>query len=249
MHPTDLFKRITPVETYGEAANVLRERWQDTSFAVGFCNAHAVNLAYTDRNFLASMLSSDLLLRDGIGMKIAMRLMSYPSEVNANGTDLIPEMLRSLRGRRIALYGTQQPWLGIAADRVRAYGLQVCDVMDGFQKPETYLRSAALTRPGIVLLGMGMPRQEKIMVLLKQNSGLPLLIISGGAILDFLGGRFPRAPLWMRRCGLEWFFRLCLEPERLWSRYILGNPKFLARILYLRLQNLLAQTISEANAQ
>jgi len=63
--------------------------------------------------------------------------------------------------------------------------------------------------------------------------GFPCLIVCGGAIIDFLGGKMPRAPRWMRRAGLEWAFRLGLEPRRLFRRYVIGNPVFLARTLSL----------------
>jgi exopolysaccharide biosynthesis WecB/TagA/CpsF family protein len=61
----------------------------------------------------------------------------------------------------------------------------------------------------------------------------PCTIAAGGAILDFWAGRFPRAPLWMRRAGIEWVFRLLREPRRLWRRYVLGNPLLLWRALRL----------------
>jgi UDP-N-acetyl-D-mannosaminuronic acid transferase (WecB/TagA/CpsF family) len=57
----------------------------------------------------------------------------------------------------------------------------------------------------------------------------PLLIVNGGAILDFMAHRFKRAPRVLRRLGLEWLFRLLLEPARLWRRYLLGNLVFLWR--------------------
>jgi UDP-N-acetyl-D-mannosaminuronic acid transferase (WecB/TagA/CpsF family) len=59
--------------------------------------------------------------------------------------------------------------------------------------------------------------------------------IAVGALLDFLSGRVPRAPLWMRRLRLEWLFRLWIEPGRLWRRYVVGNPLFLVRVLAQKL--------------
>jgi exopolysaccharide biosynthesis WecB/TagA/CpsF family protein len=55
--------------------------------------------------------------------------------------------------------------------------------------------------------------------------------IAVGALLDFVSGAVPRAPAWVRRFRLEWIYRLYREPGRLWRRYILGNPVFLARVL------------------
>jgi exopolysaccharide biosynthesis WecB/TagA/CpsF family protein len=63
------------------------------------------------------------------------------------------------------------------------------------------------------------------------------LPIAVGALLDFLSGMVPRAPAWMRRLRLEWVFRLIVEPGRLWRRYILGNPVFLARVMRQKLSS------------
>ena len=56
-----------------------------------------------------------------------------------------------------------------------------------------------------------------------------------GAFFDFITGEVPRAPEWMNRFGLEWVHRLAQEPKRMWRRYILGNPKFVWRVLKQRL--------------
>jgi exopolysaccharide biosynthesis WecB/TagA/CpsF family protein len=80
---------------------------------------------------------------------------------------------------------------------------------------------------------MGMPKQEAVAARLAA-SGVPCLIVCGGAILDFLGGKVHRAPRWMRRLGCEWVFRLMSEPKRLFTRYVLGNPMFLLRTLIFK---------------
>jgi exopolysaccharide biosynthesis WecB/TagA/CpsF family protein len=61
----------------------------------------------------------------------------------------------------------------------------------------------------------------------------PCVIVCGGAIIDFLGGKVSRAPLWLRRMGMEWAYRLAVEPMRLFRRYVIGNPLFLSRALRL----------------
>ena len=73
-----------------------------------------------------------------------------------------------------------------------------------------------------------MPKQEAVAARLAA-SGVPCLIVCGGAILDFLGGKVARAPGWLRRLGGEWVFRLVKEPRRLFMRYVVGNPMFLLR--------------------
>jgi UDP-N-acetyl-D-mannosaminuronic acid transferase (WecB/TagA/CpsF family) len=83
-----------------------------------------------------------------------------------------------------------------------------------------------------------MPKQERVAVALRATLDEPALIVNGGAVLDFLGERFPRALSWMRSAGLEWLFRLALEPARLYGRYVAGAGPFLSRVVRLRLQSL-----------
>jgi len=87
-----------------------------------------------------------------------------------------------------------------------------------------------------VVLGMGMPKQETVAQQLRAAVSGPILIINGGAVLDFLADRFQRAPPLLRSLGLEWLFRLLLEPRRLWRRYIVGNIVFLARAASLAIR-------------
>jgi N-acetylglucosaminyldiphosphoundecaprenol N-acetyl-beta-D-mannosaminyltransferase len=100
------------------------------------------------------------------------------------------------------------------------------------------VRLATEHRPSLIVLGMGMPRQEEIASLLRGVLDHPCTIVCGGAIIDFLGKKTSRAPLWMRRTGLEWLYRLALEPRRLFRRYVIGNPLFLWRALRLAVQSL-----------
>ena len=91
-------------------------------------------------------------------------------------------------------------------------------------------------RPDILLVAMGVPRQEFWIAknITPRHCTLPMAV---GALLDFLSGTVPRAPAWMRRLRLEWVFRLIIEPGRLWRRYILGNPVFLARVVRQKLSS------------
>lgn len=76
---------------------------------------------------------------------------------------------------------------------------------------------------------MGMPKQELVSQQLSQQLQHPALIINGGGIVDFMSGTKQRAPVWLRKIGMEWSYRLFLEPKRLWRRYVIGNIVFLWR--------------------
>jgi N-acetylglucosaminyldiphosphoundecaprenol N-acetyl-beta-D-mannosaminyltransferase len=205
------------------------------SRVLAFVNAHAMNSAAASPEFFDAVMSADLVLRDGAGMAILMRLLHEVPGLNLNGTDLIPKILRLYAGRPIALFGTQEPYLEAARNVVttRLAPGSECITAHGFLDTASYLQLAAQQRPSVIVLGMGMPRQEEVAAVLRGALDYPCLIICGGAIIDFLGGKTSRAPGWMRAAGLEWAYRLALEPKRLFRRYVLGNPLFLARALRL----------------
>nr|WP_180206353.1 WecB/TagA/CpsF family glycosyltransferase [Pseudomonas sp. SbOxS1]NYU06584.1 WecB/TagA/CpsF family glycosyltransferase [Pseudomonas sp. SbOxS1] len=198
---------------------------------LGFVNAHAMNLVAKDNAYYQALSAADVLLRDGSGMSILFRRMGREPGLNMNGTDFIPKLLSAYKGRRVALWGTQEPFLVNAAKHCEAaLAVDVVSVHHGFADVETYLELARQHQPELVVLGMGMPRQEVVAARLAA-SGVPCLIVCGGAILDFLGGKVNRAPQWMRGLGCEWVFRLVSEPKRLFSRYVVGNPMFILRTL------------------
>lgn len=89
----------------------------------------------------------------------------------------------------------------------------------------------ASARPDIVWVGLSTPKQERFMAAYHQRVRCSLMI-GVGAAFDMHTGRTSQAPKWMQRSGLEWFYRLMTEPRRLWKRYLLNNPVFIARIVH-----------------
>ena len=84
-------------------------------------------------------------------------------------------------------------------------------------------------KPDIMWIGLSTPKQERFMA--EYLSKLDTTLMFGvGAAFDFHSGNISQAPHWMQCCGLEWFYRLCSEPKRLWRRYLLNNPRFLYNI-------------------
>jgi exopolysaccharide biosynthesis WecB/TagA/CpsF family protein len=231
-----LIVKIEDVHTPADEQQLLARLAQPRQpFVLAFANAHAMNGLTASRSFSEALGSADMVLRDGSGMAALFRLLGMPPGRNLNGTDLIPQLLAQFNGRGIALFGTQNPYLERALRVVeREFAPQSrCVRANGFLDELEYVALAATHRPALIVLGMGMPRQEEVAVALRSALAYPCLIVCGGAIIDFLGGKTPRAPLWMRQLGLEWLFRLGLEPRRLFQRYVIGNPLFLARALRL----------------
>lgn len=203
----------------------------EVATVLGFVNAHAMNLVAGNSDYYDALSAADVLLRDGSGMALLFRRLGRVPGMNMNGTDLIPKLLAAFKGRRVAFWGTEEPFLGNAVRHCEAvFAVNVVSAHHGFAEVDAYINLARQSQPELVVLGMGMPKQEAVAARLAA-SGVPCLIVCGGAILDFLGGKVTRAPRWVRRIGCEWVFRLLSEPKRLFRRYVLGNPMFMLRTL------------------
>ncbi|QHI99978.1 WecB/TagA/CpsF family glycosyltransferase [Xylophilus rhododendri] len=205
---------------------------------LAFVNAHAMNSAAHSPEFHAALLAADLVLRDGSGMATLYRMLGREPGLNLNGTDLIPRIMAKYDGKRIALFGTRDEYASRARDSMadELTPHSQIDSVHGFHDLDIYVAMAMHQRPDLIVLGMGMPKQELLAVeLRKALKNTPCLIICGGAIIDFLGGKTTRAPQWVRNMGCEWVFRLALEPRRLFMRYVVGNPVFLMRATTLKL--------------
>lgn len=201
----------------------------EAATVLGFVNAHAMNLVAGNTDYYQALAAADVLLRDGSGMAILFRRLGLMPGLNMNGTDFIPKLLAAYTGKRVAFWGTQEPFLANAVRHSEErFGVNVVSSHHGFDELEAYTALAKHVQPELVVLGMGMPKQEQVAARIAA-SGMPCLIVCGGAVLDFLGGKVTRAPLWIRRLGCEWLFRLMLEPRRLFQRYVVGNSLFLLR--------------------
>lgn len=233
-HWRQLVRGLVRVDTERAERQLLDNLAQPTRPTVlAFVNAHAMNSVATSREFFEALRSADVVLRDGSGMAILLKLLNMAPGLNLNGTDLIPKLLRRFAGRPIALFGTEDPYLSQARAKVSATlaAGSPCVIAHGFLPTAEYARLAAAHAPSLIVLGMGMPRQEEVARELRATLDHPCLIVCGGAIIDFIGGKTSRAPRWMRGAGLEWLFRLAVEPRRLFKRYVIGNPLFIARAL------------------
>lgn len=223
--------------TQQEAIVFLGERIRSGEFTkIAFLNAHVANLATADETFRET-LDDFVVFPDGLGVDIASALLhGHPFPANLNGTDFVPAFIASHTAPlRIGLIGTTRANVELAANHLRAFAPQheIVMVQDGFfakaDEPEI-LAHLEEVRPDILLVAMGVPRQERWIEehLTEKHCTVALGV---GALLDFMSGTIPRAPLQVRRLGLEWLFRLIMEPMRLWRRYIIGNPLFLMRVL------------------
>ena len=199
---------------------------------IGFVNAHAFNLAERDDDFYQSVLNLDVVLRDGSGVKMLCKHLGVDPGYNLNGTDFIPQLIGCLaNNKKIALFGTTTETIQQAIPSFESYGVEVISFSDGFQSIDHYVdKIKQCPDVGMVILGMGMPKQERVAVALKphMNDGV---VVCGGAIIDFMSGKVARSPQIFRTLGIEWIYRLSQEPRRLFQRYVIGNVIFIRTML------------------
>lgn len=200
---------------------------------VAFMNQHAYNLAQQNPVVHRHFSQMSYLLRDGIGIKLACQVNGRAPRANMNGSDFIPKLVDHLVEQDNGQYqylvlGTREPWLSKGARRL--FHGKPFKALDGFQPVQAYIdfvrQHCADGRIPVVVLAMGMPKQEEVALQIKRELDCPALLICGGAIIDFSAERFARAPLIFRKMGLEWLYRLGKEPRRLFKRYVIGIPQF-----------------------
>ena len=180
---------------------------------------------------------ASLVVADGQPIVWASRLLSQALPERVTGIDLIDSLaVRAEKEQfRIYLLGATQEVITTAAANLKSRypKLDICGFDDGyFSASETSERVQAIRQSGaqILIVGMGVPRQE---VFLEENwsdLGVNLAIGVGGSF-DVIAGKKKRAPFWMQTAGLEWLYRLIQEPQRLWKRYLVTNLQFIYRLL------------------
>ncbi len=171
---------------------------------------------------------ADRVLCDGLPLVWLARLFGAPVPERVAGSDLVPNLLaRCARlGRSVYWFGSDEATLARAAEVAgRRYpGLRIA----GWESPphgevEDWDSAATVERiralaPDVLLVALGCPKQERWIERHHRTLGVPLSI-GIGASLDFIAGKQVRAPRWMQRVGLEWFWRMARSPRRLVGRY------------------------------
>jgi len=201
---------------------------------------HGVMEAQSDPQLRRILNSAFLNTPDGVPMVWVGRLRGFKGMQRVYGPDLMLAVceLSVAKGYTHFLYGGAEgvaDQLKLALER-RFPGIRIVGTWTPPFRPLEPTEEADLVarvnaiRPDIVWVGLSTPKQEKFMA--QTGAKLDATLLFGvGAAFDFHTGRVPQAPRWMQRSGLEWLFRLCSEPRRLWRRYLGNNPLFLLRII------------------
>lgn len=197
-------------------------------------NVHVVMTAYWQRAFQQIVNQAALVTPDGMPLVWALRLLGVPEASRVYGPDLMLAWCdRAARsGVPIFLYGGTATMLeklvqrlsnefpGLAIAGTYAPPFRALTAEEEAVDVERIRGSGAK----VLLVGLGCPKQEAWMA--RHQEHLPLVMIGVGAAFSFHSGEVSQAPRWMMRQGLEWLYRLLVEPRRLWRRYLINNPAF-----------------------
>ena len=202
-------------------------------------NAEIVMAAQGLHDLRALINGSALSIPDGASLLLAGRILGHPLREQVTGTDLSYALatLARDRGYRLFLLGAAEGVAEAAGRRLRELnpGLEIAGTFAGRSgqegDAETRAAIAAAGRVDIVLVAYGAPRQERWIARNQAAVGVPLAMGVGG-VFDFMTGRVRRAPPWLRRIGLDWAFRLVMQPSR-WRRQ-LALPRFVWRVVLTR---------------
>ncbi len=229
-------------------------RTQQKKF-VTYANVHAINLAQVNRAFFDCLNdAADIVFCDGFGVKWGAEFLGHAMPHRYTPPDWIPQLCELCVQNNFSLYlvgskpgvaesAARKMMADTAARFPSAPALRVVGTHHGYfdkrsdsTENQAVINAINAAHADILLVGFGMPTQE---FWLAQN--LPQLnvnvALTGGAFFDYISGELKRAPKWMTNNGLEWLGRLIAEPRRMWRRYVLGNPIFIARILRQRFLN------------
>ncbi len=216
-----------------EAALLLaRAASEGRALEAHLCNAYTLSLVDSDDRLAAALRRAQLNLPDGTPVAWLGRRLGVQEPVRG------PRLVRAVaevgagRGVRHYFYGGSP---GVAQELAEQLQRQVPKLeVAGWESPPfaepdvaALERSAALIRQSaanLVWVGMGTPRQDYLVPPLAHRTGA--VVVPVGAAFDFLTGRVKEAPTFLHGTGLEWMYRLASEPRRLWSRYLIGNPRF-----------------------
>jgi N-acetylglucosaminyldiphosphoundecaprenol N-acetyl-beta-D-mannosaminyltransferase len=232
---------LTLTAARDEVVAAARERATRPAGAyVCFCDVNSVSCARRDPAHLATLNRAFLATPDGMPLVWLGRRAGYPYVTRVYGPDLMLAVCAATAGTELThfFYGGGAGTVEILSEKLRARfpGLRVA----GTHTPpfrdlsteetvslETRIREL---RPDFFWVGLSTPKQEKFMATFasRLDTGVMLGV---GAAFDFLSGNVRQAPRWIQRSGLEWLFRLCIEPRRLAPRYFKNNPLFVLRVV------------------
>lgn len=219
-------------------ADIISAATVHASRYICMCNVHSVVTSTLDPAFRKIINEADLATPDGAPVAWALRQLGFPAQQRINGPDLMWQYLHQAETLQhtVFFYGSSAATL--AALRARLLRLFPRLQVGGMHAPPfralTAEEDAAdiaminQSRAHVVLVGLGCPKQEKWMA--AHRGKIKAVMVGVGAAFDYHAGTVRRAPPWCQEHGLEWLYRLCTEPRRLFKRYAITNTLFMIGI-------------------
>ncbi len=234
---------LSTVTSFGETADTICGLLADRrarSTLVTFVNPLSLRLIRKDGTYLANLRRMDVVLSDGIALTWAARWLGlrHLERISFDSGSLAPFIFRRAAhlGNRLMLIGGAPGVAEAAASRIReAYPtINIIGAIHGFAPTERIVQRTIASEPDIVICGMGMPRQEAVLVALA-DAGWTGCGFSCGGYLDQLVERFNYYPGWINRFNLRWLYRVYREPGRIGRRCVADYPPFLLLLARARL--------------
>lgn len=231
IHATNL---MSAVDYIGNAMRVKRQGY------ICVTGVHGVSEAQKDESFRKILNNAFLNTPDGMPMVWVGRLQGFKEMTRVYGPDLMLEVckLSVEKGYTHFLYGGKDGVAELLRKKLteRFPSLKIVGTYTPPFRPlndeeeQELIQLVQEAKPDIFWVGLSTPKQEKFMAEYINKLDTTLMI-GVGAAFDIHSGQTKQAPLWMQQSGLEWLFRLLQEPKRLWRRYLINNPLFIAKIL------------------
>lgn len=236
--------RLHDIQASEIVSRVVHSALTNRKMLVVNANAHLVVLSQTERWLRDMFLAADIAFCDGAGVQLAARFLRVKLANRSTPPVWVGEVMRRLGpgGSIFWVGGTQQTVDLAAAAYEQSYGVRTAGARSGYFDSSrgssdtiTLIEEINKARPSILLVTMGMPRQEQW--LWENWSQIETSVaITAGALVDHAAGVVERPKQWISDIGLEWAVRLVREPKRLWRRYLIGLPVFGLYVLHYALK-------------
>lgn len=199
-------------------------------------NVAGLELLRRDDDMRQASASADLVVADGVPLVWASRLLRRALPERVAGVDLMQALLAAgaKERRRVWFLGAREEVIQAVVKRCQELypGLEVAGSRNGYfaaSDHEALVRAIHDAKPDLLFVGMPSPFKETWIWRHQAALDVPFMLGVGGSF-DVFAGRIRRAPRWMQAIGMEWLWRLAMEPRKLWRRYLVSNTAFLARL-------------------
>lgn len=230
-----LLDPVTMTEAIERVTNMIHQERGRAAHVVTL-NAQFVEIAHHDPQFADVMRRSDLSVADGLSLVWASRVLGRRLPERVAGVDLMVRLCEAAAAEGSSVYflGGSPGAASFSSQRLRREFPRLtvagvdCPPAGFTNDPEEcteVARRIELAKPDLLFVGLGAPKQE---YWIERYAHLPAKVMMGiGGTFELVAGFRKRAPLLIQQTGFEWLWRLCMEPRRLWKRYLIGNTHFI----------------------